>query len=61
MNEKKRIKAISPVEVGEIDPIICEEKLKGKIVDGKCVVALVEYEDGSKKFAEYDLLNKKGD
>jgi len=61
VNEKKRIKAISPVEVGEIDPIICEEKLKGKIVDGKCVVALVEFEDGSKKFAEYDLLNKKGD
>jgi len=60
MNGRK-IKSISSVEVGELDPIVCEEKLKGKIVDGKCVVALAEFDDGSKEFIDYSLLKKKGD
>ena len=59
MSDDKRIVSVEPVEVGEIDPIICEEKMKGKIKDGKCYVALVEYSDGSKEFREYDLLEKK--
>ncbi|RLG58810.1 MAG: hypothetical protein DRN95_03660 [Candidatus Hydrothermarchaeota archaeon] len=60
MSDDKRIVSVEVVEVGEIDPVICEEKMKGKIKDGKCHVALVEYEDGSKEFREYDLIEKKG-
>ena len=59
MNEDKKIKRVYITRFKDLDPTICEEKLKGKLNGDVCEVNVIEYEDGEKEFVSSDEVEKR--
>ena len=60
MNEEKRIKRVYVTRLKDLDPTVCEEKLKGKLNGNVCEVNVIEYEDGEKEFVSAEEVEKRG-
>ena len=60
MNEEKRIKRVYVTRLKDLDPTVCEEKLKGKLNGDVCEVNVIEYEDGEKEFVSAEEVEKRG-
>ena len=60
MSEEKKIKRVYVTRLKDLDPTVCEEKLKGKLNGDVCEVNVIEYEDGEKEFVSAEEVEKRG-
>jgi len=60
VSEEKKIKRVYVTRLKDLDPTVCEEKLKGKLNGDVCEVNVIEYEDGEKEFVSAEEVEKRG-
>lgn len=59
----KKIKQIYITKFKDLDALVCEQKLKGKMNGNICEVNVIEYEDGDKEFVsskEIEEIKRRG-